>query len=155
MLTNALNEQPLAVKGKARCNVSGTDQRNNMIHASVVDLTESYYVGQKAALLAANGEHGYMASILRADRENYTAVYGKAPLSEVANSERTFPTDWISEDGTDVTDDFVKYARPLIGDDWVSVPLIDGRQRLARLNTSKEMFADQKLDAYIPQADRE
>jgi 6-phosphofructokinase 1 len=154
MLTNALNEQPLAVKGTARCNVSGTDQRNNMIHASVVDLTESYYVGQKAALLAANGEHGYMASILRADRENYTAVYGKALLSEVANSERTFPTNWITEDGTDVTDDFVKYARPLIGDDWVSVPLINGRQRFARLNTSKEMFADQKLDAYIPQADR-
>lgn len=151
MLVNALNDEPLAVKGKARCNVPGTDQRNNMIHASNVDLTESYYVGQKAALLAANGEHGYMASILRADRENYTVEYGKAPLPEVANSERHFPADWITEDGMDVTDDFIKYARPLIGDNWVSVPIINGRIRLARL---EKKFADQKLDKYIPQADR-
>lgn len=151
VLTNALNEQPFPVKGKARCNISGTHQRNDIIHASNVDLTESYFVGQKAALLAARGEHGYMASILRTDRENYTVEYGKAPLSEVANSERHFPQEWITPCGTDVTDDFVKYARPLIGDDWVSVPIIDGRIRLARL---KPIFADQKLDQYIPQADR-
>ncbi|HUG20603.1 MAG TPA: diphosphate--fructose-6-phosphate 1-phosphotransferase, partial [Planctomycetaceae bacterium] len=107
MLVNALNDKDkfkLAVKGAARCNVSGTHQRNDIVHASNVDLTESYYVGQKAALLAANGEHGYMASILRADRENYTVVYGKAPLSEVANSERHFPSEWITDDGMDVTD---------------------------------------------------
>ena len=151
LLTNALNEKPLAVKGKARCNVSGTHQRNDIVHASNVDLTESYYVGQKAALLAAAGDHGYMASILRTDRKNYTIEYGKAPLSEVANSERHFPADWITPCGTDVTDDFLKYARPLIGDNWVSVPVIDGRLRLAIL---KPIFADQKLDKYIPQADR-
>ncbi|HCS50550.1 diphosphate--fructose-6-phosphate 1-phosphotransferase [Rubinisphaera sp.] len=151
MLVNALNEKPLAVKGKARCNVSGTHQRNDIVHASNVDLAESYYVGQKAALLAANGEHGYMASILRADRENYTVEYGKAPLPEVANSERHFPQEWITPCGTDVTDDFIKYARPLIGDNWVSVPIIDGRIRLARM---KPIFADQKLDKYVPQADR-
>jgi len=154
MLVNALNDKEkfkLAVKGAARCNVPGTHQRNDIIHASNVDLTESYYVGQKAALLAANGEHGYMASILRADRDNYTVEYGKAPLSEVANSERHFPADWITEDGTDVTDDFIKYARPLIGDNWVSVPMIDGRIRLAQL---KPIHADQKLESYVPQADR-
>ena len=151
VLTNALNEQPFPVKGKARCNISGTHQRNDIVHASNVDLAESYYVGQKAALLAAAGEHGYMASILRADRDNYTVEYGKAPLSEVANSERHFPQEWITPCGTDVTDEFIKYARPLIGDNWVSVPVIDGRLRLARL---KPIFADQKLEKYIPQADR-
>ena len=153
MLVNALNDDQfrMAVKGAARCNVAGTHQRNDVVHASVVDLTESYYVGQKAALLAANGEHGYMASILRTDRENYTVTYGKAPLAEVANSERHFPTEWISADGSDVTDEFVRYARPLIGDDWVSVPMIDGRLRFAKL---KPVFADQKLDKYVPQADR-
>lgn len=153
MLVNALNDDKfkLAVKGAARCNVPGTHQRNDVVHASVVDLTESYYVGQKAALLAANGEHGYMASILRSDRDNYTVTYGKAPLSEVANSERHFPDNWITECGTDVTDDFVRYARPLVGDDWVSLPMIDGRLRFAKL---KPIFADQKLDKYVPQADR-
>ena len=125
-----------------------------MAYASTVDLEESYYVGQKAALLAASGEHGYMATILRGDWNNYRPVYDKAPLSEVAEKDRHFPKEWITPCGTDVTDDFVKYARPLIGDDWVSVPMIDGRVRLARLNTSKEMFAAQKLPKYIPQTDR-
>lgn len=154
MLTNALNEKKLPVKGAARCNVPGTHQRNDMVYASTVDLEEAYYVGQKAALLAAAGEHGYMATILRADWNNYQPRYDKAPLSEVAAKDRHFPKDWITPCGTDVTDDFVQYARPLIGDDWVSVPLIDGRLRLARLDTSKEMFASQKLPPYIPQADR-
>ncbi|MAG94718.1 MAG: 6-phosphofructokinase [Planctomycetaceae bacterium] len=153
MLTNALNDKDfkLAAKGAARCNISGTHQRNDIIHASNVDLTEAYYVGQKAALLAAGGEHGYMASILRSDRENYTATYGKAPLAEVANSERHFPSEWITANGTDVSDEFLDYARPLIGEDWVSVPVIDGRMRLAQI---KPIFADQKLDKYVPQADR-
>lgn len=154
MLTNALNDRGLCVKGAARCNVPGTHQRNDMVYASTVDLEESYYVGQKAALLAGAGEHGYMSTILRTDWDNYQVRYDKAPLSEVAEKDRKFPSEWITECGMDVTDDFVKYARPLIGDNWVSVPMIDGRLRLAQLNTSKEMFADQKLAAYTPQGDR-
>ena len=154
MLTNALNEQQLPVKGAARCNVPGTHQRNDMVYASTVDLEESYYVGQKAALLAGAGEHGYMATILREDRVNYQVRYDKAPLSEVAAKDRHFPKEWITDCGTDVTDDFIRYARPLIGDNWVSVPIIDGRLRLAKLDTHPEMFAPQKLDKYVPQSDR-
>jgi 6-phosphofructokinase 1 len=148
---NALNARGLPVKGAARANVPGTDQRHNMIFASTVDLDEAFRAGQKAAELAANGTSGYMATILRAPGPIYNVRYDKVPLAEVANSERAFPSDWISADGTDVTDDFVRYARPLIGDDWPSIPLVDGRVRLACL---KPIFADQKLPKYIPQADR-
>ncbi|HVJ87780.1 MAG TPA: diphosphate--fructose-6-phosphate 1-phosphotransferase [Caulifigura sp.] len=151
IITNYLNEKGLAVKGSARCNVPGTDQRHSMAYASTVDLEEAYYVGQKAALLAAAGEHGYMATILRTDWDNYQVKYDKAPLAEVAEKDRKFPDNWITKDGMDVTDDFLKYARPLIGDDWISVPLINGRQRFSRL---KPIFADQKLGKYVPQADR-
>ena len=151
IITNYLNEKGLAVKGSARCNVPGTDQRHSMAYASTVDLEEAYYVGQKAALLAAAGEHGYMATILRTDWDNYQVKYDKAPLAEVAEKDRKFPDNWISKDGTDVTDDFLKYARPLIGDDWISVPLINGRQRFSKL---KPIFANQKLGKYAPQADR-
>jgi 6-phosphofructokinase 1 len=148
---NGLNARGLPVKGAARANVPGTDQRHNMIYASTVDLDEAFRAGQKAAELAANGTSGYMATILRVQGPIYNVRYDQVPLAEVANSERAFPSDWISTDGTDVTDDFVHYARPLIGDDWPSIPLIDGRVRLARL---KPIFADQKLPKYIPQADR-
>jgi 6-phosphofructokinase 1 len=148
---NALNSRGLPVKGAARANVPGTDQRHNMIYASTVDLDEAFRAGQKAAELAANGTSGYMATILRAAGPIYNVRYDQVPLAEVANSERAFPSGWISADGTDVTDDFLCYARPLIGDDWPSIPLVDGRVRLARL---KPVFADQKLPKYIPQADR-
>ena len=51
-----------------------------------------------------------------------------------------------------MTDDFVRYAQPLVGEDMVSLPMIGGRQRLTRL---KPIYAEQKLPKYVPQADRE
>ncbi len=50
-----------------------------------------------------------------------------------------------------MTDDFVRYARPLVGDDMVRLPMIDGRQRMTRF---APIYAPQKLPKYIPQADR-
>jgi len=151
IVVNALNERGLPVKGTARANVPGTDQRHNIVYASTVDLHEAYQVGRKAALLAAEGESGYMATILRNEGPTYSVHYDKVPLPEVANSERAFPQGWIAPNGIDVTDDFLAYAKPLVGNDWVSVPLVDGRLRLARL---RPIFADQKLPKYVPQADR-
>ena len=57
----------------------------------------------------------------------------------------------IAESRTDVTDDFVRYARPLVRYDWQSVPLVGGLQRFARL---EPIFAARKLAAYVPQAAR-
>jgi 6-phosphofructokinase 1 len=151
MVINALNRRGLPVKGTARANVPGTDQRHNMIYASTRDLDEAYRVGQKAAHLAAAGKGGYMATILREAGAVYNVRYDKVHLEWVANSERSFPAAWISPDGTDVTDDFVRYAQPLLGDDWPSVPLVGGRVRLARLEAR---FAPQRLPKYVPQADR-
>lgn len=152
LLTNNLNEGKLAVKGKARCNVPGTDQRHSMAYASTVDLDESYHAGQMCAKLAAAGEGGYMATILRNPGDVYSVRFDKAPLSEVANSERFFPSDWIADNGYDVTDDFIRYCKPLIGEGMVSLPMIDGRQRLTRF---EPIYADKKLPDYVPQADRE
>jgi 6-phosphofructokinase 1 len=151
MIVNYLNRSGLAVKGAARGNVSGTEQRHSMAYASVVDLDEAYHVGQKAAQLAAGGQSGFMATILREPGPLYSVRYDKVPLCEVANSERAFPAHWIAASGYDVTDDFVRYARPLVGEDMISLPMIDGRQRLARL---KPLYAEQKLPAYVPQAER-
>jgi 6-phosphofructokinase 1 len=151
IVVNYLNEKGLAAKGAARGNVSGTDQRHSMGYASTVDLDEAYRVGQKAVELAATGQSGFMSTILRDEGPIYNVRYDKVPLPEVANSERTFPANWITENGCDVTDDFVKYARPLVGDEMVSLPMIDGRQRLTRF---EPIFAEKKLPEYVPQASR-
>ncbi len=151
IVVNYLNEQGLAAKGAARGNVPGTDQRHGMAYASVVDLEEAYRSGQKAALLAAAGENGFMSTILRNEGSIYGVQYDKVPLEVVANSERSFPSDWITANGYDVTDDFLRYAQPLLGEEMLSLPMIGGRQRLAQL---KRIFAPQKLSSYVPQADR-
>jgi 6-phosphofructokinase 1 len=151
MVVNYLNRVGLAAKGAARGNVSGTDQRHSMGYASPVDLDEAYCLGQKAAELAATGQSGFMATILRNPGPLYSVRYDKVPLAQVANSERTFPAAWIAPSGYDVTDEFIRYAKPLVGGEMVSLPLIDGRQRMTRF---KPIYAEAKLPAYVPQADR-
>ncbi len=151
IVVNYLNQAGLAAKGAARGNVPGTDQRHAMAFASTVDLEEAYRSGQKAALLAAEGKSEVMSTILRDEGSIYRVRYDDVPLETVANSERHFPAAWISESGTDVTDDFVRYAKPLVGEDMVSLPLVGGRARLARL---EKIYAEQKLPSYAPQADR-
>ena len=151
IVVNHLNRVGLASKGAARGNVSGTDQRHAMALASTVDLEEAYRSGQTAALLAARGESGFMATILREPGPVYGVRYDRVPLEQVAASERNFPAEWIAPGGFDVTDEFVRYARPLAGEDMVSLPLIGGRQLLARM---QPIYAKQLLPMYVPQADR-
>jgi len=151
LVVNYLNEVGLAAHGSARGNIPGTDQRHNMIYASTVDLEEAYKLGQKAAEIAVEDGSGYMSTILREPGPIYRVRYDKVPLEQVANSERHFPSGWIADNQIDVTDEFVRYARPLIGDNWPAIPLVDGRQRFARLERT---FAPQKLPTYVPQAHR-
>ncbi|MEJ5229933.1 MAG: diphosphate--fructose-6-phosphate 1-phosphotransferase [Pseudothermotoga sp.] len=105
----------LVVPGIARYEKPGTRQRREIAYVSEVDLREAYEVGAYAAKLALNGETGYMATIRRIPGEKYQVEYSKIPLNVVANSAREFPKEWISQNRVDVTDDFVKWAMPLIG----------------------------------------
>lgn len=144
-----LNGAGLPVPGAARGQVPGTDQRDTCTYASIVDLDEAYKVGQKAALIAETGENGWMSTILRDPGPIYNVRFDKVPLQEVANSERFFPEAWLTPNKIDVTDEFIDYATPLIGEDWPSVPLINGRQRFTRFDP---IFADKKLSGYELQA---
>jgi hypothetical protein len=69
------------------------------------------------------------------------------PLEKVANSVRFMPKTWIAKDGLDVTDDFIRYAMPLIGTEWPALTLEAGLQRFARFDLS---FVERKLAAYTP-----
>jgi len=151
VVVNYLNKVGLAARGAARGNIPGTDQRHNMIYASTVDMEEAYKLGQKAVQIAVEDGSGYMSTLLREPGPIYRVRYDKVPLELVANSERKFPRQWIAENRIDVTDEFIAYARPLIGDNWPTIPLVNGLQRFARL---ERIMADQKLPAYVPQAYR-
>ncbi len=151
VVVNHLNRVGLAARGAARANIPGTDQRHSIVHASTVDLEEAYQVGRHAVFVAAEEGSGFMATILREPGHAYRVRYDKVPLAEVANSERAFPEAWIEPSRADVGDAFLRYARPLIGEDWPAVPLVGGVQRFARL---EPVYADRKLETYVPQGHR-
>jgi len=149
-VVNYLNDKGLKTRGSARGQVPGTDQRHAMIYASTVDLEEAYKVGQKAVDIALNDGNGWMSTILRDTGPIYHVRYDKVPLEKVALSERSFPDTWISSNRIDVTDEFIRYAAPLIGSDWPTIPLVNGLQRFTQF---KAVFAIQKLETYHPEAE--
>lgn len=151
IVVNHLNRVGLSARGSARGNTPGTDQRDSIVYASTVDLEEAYEVGRHAVVVAANDGSGFMATILREPGTAYRVRYDKVPLEVVANSERSFPEAWIKPSRIDVSDTFLRYAQPLIGDAWPEVPLDGGLQRFARLQA---VFADAKLAEYVPEAHR-
>jgi 6-phosphofructokinase 1 len=118
-----------------------------MIYASSVDLKEAYKAACHAVKVAEKNGSGWMSTILRKPGDKYKVRYSKVHLKDVANSVRTFPVQWLMPNKIDVTDEFVKYAQPLIGDSWVKVPLENGLQRFSRFQL---IFAEKKCPAYIP-----
>ena len=82
--------------------------------ASATDIEESFGAGRRAVKFATSGETDKMVSFKRKSDSPYEIEYVAAPLSATANAEKTIPLEWITEDGTDLTDDFVSYALPLI-----------------------------------------
>ena len=149
VVINYLNDVGLKARGQATGQVPGVLQRSTSIYASKVDIDEAYKVGRKAVEIGMSDGSGWMATTLRDwDSANYAPYFDKVPLEKVANSVRHLPANWISKDGLDVTDDFIRYAQPLIGDGWPDIAIENGIQRFARLRIQ---FIDKKLPAYIPQ----
>jgi len=147
LVVNHLNRSGFPVRGQATGQIPGVLQRGVSIYASRTDLEESYRVGRKAVEIALGEGTGWMATILREPGAVYKAYYDKAPLLQVANSTRHLPAAWIAPGGTDVTDDFIRYAQPLIGDGWPDVEIENNLQRYARLDVT---LIEKKCPAYTP-----
>ncbi len=146
-VVNHLNAHGFPVRGTATGQVPGVLQRSTSLHRSTVDAAEAYEVGREAVRIATEEGTGYMATILRAPGDAYRAYYGKVPLRTVANSARSLPKEWIATDGIDVTDDFVRYAQPLLGEGFAEIPVEGGLQRFARLVLA---LAPKRLPSYVP-----
>ncbi len=82
--------------------------------ASDTDVEESFNAGRQAVKKAVAGETDKMIAFRRKQGETYEIEYVAEPLSSAANAEKRIPAEWITADGTNLTDDFVAYALPLI-----------------------------------------
>ncbi len=146
-VVNYLNDKGLAVRGQATGQVPGVIQRSVSTAASKVDIAEARAVARHAVRIAREEGTGWMATILRAPDPVYAARYDKVGLEIVANSSRLMPPSWISANGLDVTDDFIRYAAPLIGDGDPEIPREDGLQRFSRFSIR---FIEKKCRSYEP-----
>ncbi|MFM2087728.1 MAG: hypothetical protein RLZZ237_2597, partial [Pseudomonadota bacterium] len=80
---------------------------------SDVDQREAREVGEKAVQFAMWGDRDGSVAIKRTGF--YSVDYALLPLTDVAGKTRTMEDEFISESGTDVTDAFRMYLRPLLG----------------------------------------
>ncbi|MBQ6124328.1 MAG: diphosphate--fructose-6-phosphate 1-phosphotransferase [Spirochaetales bacterium] len=100
---------------KSRAEKPGLIGRTSIAYQSEVDRQEAYAVGKRAVEAAAEGKTGFMVAI-KADRsKGFSYTLDLVPLADVANVEKKFPLEWI--EGTNkISDEFFKYADPLIGE---------------------------------------
>ncbi len=113
---------------KTRAIELSTLQRAASHCTSRVDILEAYEVGGAAMKAADEGDTGKMVVIQRLSDDPYQAGTEVKDVHKIANDERLVPREWITKDGTFVTDEFITYVRPLIQGDVAPI-MVDGIPR--------------------------
>ena len=109
-------KQKLGIQ-RVRGDTFGYLQRSFIGCVSDVDQREAREVGEKAVQFAMWGVHGEHrdGSVAIQRTGYYSADYSLLPLDAVAGQTRVMDDAFISPSGTDVTDAFRLYLRPLLG----------------------------------------
>jgi 6-phosphofructokinase len=105
-------KEKLKIK-RVRGDTFGYLQRSFIGCVSDVDQREAREVGEKAVQYAMWGDRDGSVAIKRTGF--YSVDYELVPLEAVAGKTRVMDDDFISASGTDVTDAFRMYLRPLLG----------------------------------------
>lgn len=102
---------------KARSEKPGICGRASVALQSPVDRDEAVLAGCEALKAAMEGESGVMVGFVRENEKNggYHVHTRLIPIRQVMLHERKLPAEYINERGNDVTEEFVKWCRPLIG----------------------------------------
>ena len=124
-LCEILSEQ---IGCKTRAIELSTLQRAASHCASRIDILEAFEVGGAAMKAADEGDSGKMVVIERLSDDPYQAGTAVKDVHKIANDERLVPREWINEEGTYVTNEFVTYVKPLIQGDVAPI-MVDGIPR--------------------------
>lgn len=109
---------------KARSIELNVPQRCSAALMSKTDQQEAILAGQFGVQAALKGETGKMIAFSRSSQSPYQLHCTLEDVDRICNQEKTVPLDWITEDGSDVTGDFLEYAFPLI-QGTVEIPMDD------------------------------
>ena len=103
-------------------------QRCSSSMLSKTDQKEAIASGAYGVTCALKGETGKMIAFNRT--EDYRIDYVTEDVNLICNQEKTVPLEWITNDGSDIGEEFIRYAAPLIQGD-VSVPSENGLPKFA------------------------
>lgn len=103
---------------KARSEKPGLLGRAQTEMQSFVDQNEAVEAGAEAVRVLLDGQSGFMTGFKRVSTEPYRVRLIRIPLEDVTLAERTLPPEYIAPSGHDVTNAFLSWARPLLGDDF-------------------------------------
>ncbi len=83
--------------------------------ASQTDVDEAFLAGKAAVDAAVSGLSGKMVAFNRnSNGSGYSCETILVDLDTAANAEKKVPREWITPDGTGITDSFINYVLPLI-----------------------------------------
>ncbi len=99
---------------KVRSIELNVNQRCSGMLASKTDIEEAVEAGAQGVRAALRGLTGIMVAFRRLSSQPYEMECIGVDVNQVCNREKLFPLSWITEDGTDVTEEFIQYALPLI-----------------------------------------
>jgi ATP-dependent phosphofructokinase / diphosphate-dependent phosphofructokinase len=114
------------LKLRARSEKPGLAARAAIEYVSKVDQSEAYMAGIMAVRSAVHGKSGAMMTLEREEGNNYLCDIGEASLKDVAINEKLMPSDYINNEGNYITEAFLQYCRPLIGDKIKSFASLEG-----------------------------
>ena len=102
---------------RVRADTFGYLQRSFPGIASKVDQAEGRAAGEAAVKAALKGEltKGTIA-IVREEGKKYKIAYAPMPIQNAAKYTRSVPKEYIAKNGHDVTEAFLEYVRPIVGD---------------------------------------
>lgn len=97
------------------------------------DIDESFESGKTAVEMAVSGKTDFCVGFERTtENGDYKCNMKLIPLSDIANTEKKVPREWINEEGNFVNEKFIEYALPLV-QGKVDPKLEDGLPRFAKL----------------------
>ena len=102
---------------KARGEKPGLLGRASIGLQSPVDREEAIRAGREACKAALAGESGKMVAFRRTSDDPYQMETFLADIQEVMMYEKKMPDAFINEEGNGVTQEFIQWCRPLIGEE--------------------------------------
>ncbi|UCC96782.1 MAG: 6-phosphofructokinase [Phycisphaerales bacterium] len=101
---------------RVRADTFGYLQRSFAGIQSAVDVDEARRCGREAVKLAMEHDNGSVAIRRTGNGANYAVELFRTELKNVAEKTKSMPDEFINAQGNGITDAFVEYAMPLVGE---------------------------------------